>query len=247
MSKEKITVSLVSYTNSKPFLYGLQNGIIKDEIVLSLDTPAECARKMIAGEASVGLVPVAAIEKIPNAKQISDYGIAAIGKVDSVLLLSNVDLAQIKTVLLDYQSMTSVKLIKVLAKNFWQISFEYENSVQGYENEIKNNVAGVIIGDRALELKNNFPYVYDLSEEWYKFTQLPFVFAAWVTNTQLTQEFVGNFNNALNLGISNIDEVVKQLLSTQQFNFDVAHYLQHSIKYYLTKEIKQGMNKFLSL
>lgn len=247
MSTGKINVSIVSYTNSKPFLYGLQNTAVKKEIVLSLDTPADCARKLIAGHAQVGLVPVAAIDKIKNARLITDYGIAAVGKVDSVLLLSDVPLPEIKTVLLDYQSMTSVKLMKVLAKKFWKKNFVYENASKGYEKEIKNNTAGVVIGDRALEIKSNFRCAYDLSEGWFNYTQLPFVFAVWVTNTQLKQEFTDRFNNALKHGISNIDAVVTQLLAIQSYNFDVAHYLHHSIEYFLTEVMKLGMNKFLSL
>lgn len=246
MSLEKVSVSIVSYTNSKPFLYGLQNTAVKEEINLSLDTPADCAHKLISGQAQIGLVPVAAIDKIKNAKLITDYGIAAVSKVDSVLLLSNAPLAEIKTVMLDYQSMTSVKLVKVLAESFWKRSFVYENAQPDYEKKIVGNTAGVVIGDRALELKNKFKFVFDLSEEWFNYTQLPFVFAVWVTNTQLKPEFTDRFNNALKHGISNIDAVVKQLLVTQSYNFDVALYLHHSIKYFLTKEMKQGMNKFLS-
>jgi predicted solute-binding protein len=42
----------------------------------------------------------------------------------------------------------------------------------------------VIIGDPALKLgADRGPYL-DLSREWYELTQLPFVFAVWITRTE---------------------------------------------------------------
>ena len=43
----KIKVSAVSYTNSKPFVYGLMHSGILDSIDLSLDIPSDCANKLI--------------------------------------------------------------------------------------------------------------------------------------------------------------------------------------------------------
>ncbi|MBK8584165.1 MAG: hypothetical protein IPN88_01495 [Bacteroidetes bacterium] len=57
-------------------------------------------------------------------------------------------------------------LTKVLAKNFWKIAPEFLNSEEGYENLINGNTAGVVIGDRALVLKDKFKFCYDLSGEW---------------------------------------------------------------------------------
>ena len=67
-----IRVSAVSYTNSKPFIDGLQRAGGDLDIRLSLDIPSQCAAKLISGRADVGLVPVAALPDIPDYRIISD-------------------------------------------------------------------------------------------------------------------------------------------------------------------------------
>src|SRR6185369_11597556 len=111
---------------------------------------------------------------------ISDYCIGADGDVGSVLLLSDVPMSEIKNVLLDYQSRTSVTLAQVLADKYWRIKPRWTDAKENYERDIKGTTAGVVIGDRTFALKNKFKYTYDLSGEWKIFTGLPFVFACWV-------------------------------------------------------------------
>jgi len=41
----KIRVSAVSYTNTLPFLQGIRNSDVMNDIELSVDFPAECAEK----------------------------------------------------------------------------------------------------------------------------------------------------------------------------------------------------------
>ena len=193
----KIKVSAVSYLNSKPFIYGLQHSEILNNIDLQLDIPSDCAQKLMDGKVDLGLIPVAVIPKLKEHYIITDYCIGAEGKVASVMLYSNVPLDEIKTVLLDYQSRTSVTLVKVLAKYFWNISPVWENSTVNFENTFAGNTAAVIIGDRTFGLENKYAYAYDLAEEWQKFTHLPFVFACWVANKKLPDDFISQFNNAL--------------------------------------------------
>ena len=106
-----IKVSCVSYLNSQPFIYGLKNNSIINEIELSLDVPSVCAEKILSGKADIGLIPVAVIPQLKESHIISDYCIGADGKVETVLLLSDVPLEKIKSILLDYQSRTSVLLL----------------------------------------------------------------------------------------------------------------------------------------
>lgn len=238
-------ISVVNYLNSRPFVYGLQQHKISESIILSLDTPAACARKLINGEVQIGLVPVAAIPQIPNAEIITDYCIAADGDVTSVLLLSQMPLEKIKTILLDYQSMTSVTLVKILAKELWKISPEWKHADTGFEKTISQTTAAVVIGDRALEMHKQFEFVYDLSGEWKKLTSLPFVFACWVSNTKIENAFLQNFSQALQSGLNHIPEIVAGLKTKNSFGFDVQEYLQQHIKFKLDDEKKKGMKLFL--
>ena len=123
---KKVKVSVVSYLNSKPFIFGLQQSHIINDIDLSLDIPAVCAQKLLEDKVDIGLIPVATIPLLKEKYILSDYCISAIGKVASVLLYSEVPLEKIEKVILDYQSRTSVQLVQVLAKHFWKIKPAFE-------------------------------------------------------------------------------------------------------------------------
>jgi chorismate dehydratase len=116
-----VRISVVSYLNSKPFIHGLRQSGLNSEIVITEDIPSVCANKMITGQADIGLIPVAALADLKGYTIISDYCIGSDGPVGSVLLLSQVPLNEIGTILLDYQSRTSVLLTRILAQNFWKI------------------------------------------------------------------------------------------------------------------------------
>ena len=76
-------------------------------------------------------------------------------------------------------------LAKVLAKNYWRKEFNWKPTENGFEGKViaKSNAA-LVIGDKVFDIEGKYPYVYDLAEEWYKSTRLPFVFAAWTANKE---------------------------------------------------------------
>lgn len=241
----KIKVSLVSYLNAIPFLYGIKNSKIKEEIELHLDIPSDCAKKLIYNEVDLGLVPVAIIPQLKEHYIISDYCIGAQGKVNSVLLVSDVPLNEIKEVLLDYQSKTSVNLVKVLAKNLWKIYPVWKDSKEGFENNIEGNVAGVIIGDRTFNLPKKFKYQYDLAEEWQKLTGLPFTFACWVANKKLPTEFVHELNKTFQKGVSNKEDSISLGEGRGVESESLLNYLNNDIDYILDETKIKSIDLFL--
>lgn len=239
-------VSAVSYLNTLPFIYGLEHHNFSNRIDLTLDNPAVCAEKLLTGQADIGLIPVATIPQLRQARIISDYCIGAKGKVKSVILYSKVPLEQIKTIWLDNQSRTSVKLIRILALNYWFITPQWKNAAPGFEKTaLKKGEAGVIIGDRAFPLTEKYPYIYDLSEEWKNYTGLPFVFAAWTANKKIDEEFLKEFNGALYYGITHLKETVD---SFSDNNFldkaSLLAYLKNNISFSLNEQKQKGMNRF---
>lgn len=235
-------ISLVSYTNSLPFKYGIENAL-KEPFNLTLDYPAQCAAKLMNGEAEVGLVPVAALPKLSNFKIISDYCIGAQKYVDSVLLVSEVPLSEIKKVILDYQSMTSVKLTQILFAKYWKKKPAFEKAELDFIDKINGTTAAVVIGDRALDVKSKFKFVYDLATEWYNFTNTPFVFAVWVAHKNVSKVWIDEFNNALKIGIENIALVAQKAQKTIT-NFQVLDYLQNKISYNFNVEMQRGLALF---
>lgn len=232
----KIRVSAVSYTNTKPFVYGLQHSGILDKIELSLDIPSDCALKLIENNADIGLVPVAALSMIPEAQIISDYCIGADGMVNSVFIFSQKPIEEIKTFRPDTQSRTSNGLAGVLFKHHWKIQPQTANG---------NADAFVEIGDRTFGKRNKYPFVYDLAEEWKKFTGLPFVFATWTANKAIDKDFLTEFNAALKYGLDHTDLVISDI--ERRDDFDMQDYLTHKISYTLDDRKHEALQKYLEL
>ena len=242
---EKIKVSAVSYLNTLPFLNGINNSKVVDLMNLSLDIPSDCAMKLLNEEVDLGLVPIAILPQLKDYHIVSDYCIGAEGDVDSVALFSDVPLNEIENVYLDYQSRTSVNLVQLLAEKHWKISPNWLNASEGFENEITGSTAGVIIGDRTFNLPKTFNYKYDLSKEWYDLTQLPFVFACWVSNKKLPESFIEEFNLALSFGVNNISEVIDAHNENDISKADLENYLSKNISYFIDKNKTLAISKFL--
>lgn len=241
----RYSISAVSYLNTKPFLYGLQQSSIYDKLNIIEDTPARCAAKLLHNEVAIALVPVAVIPKLSYPHIVSPYCIGAIKKVTTVCLFANVPLHEIETIYLDYQSQTSVLLVQLLCKEFWNIQVNFLPAYEGYEQEINGTTAGVIIGDRVITYLNKFKYNFDLAEAWHAHTQLPFVFAAWVSNQPIDANFLDEFNIALNYGITHKDAIVEQYAYFNTVDFSVHDYWNNAIDYTLDDAKKQALELFL--
>ena len=238
----KIKIGIVNYLNTKPLLYGIAQSPIRNEIDLVPDYPSNIATMLLENRIDAGLVPVAIIPRLSEAHIITDYCIGCDGPVASVCVLSNVPLGQIKKLLIDYQSRTSANLVKILVRKHWKIEVEIADTKADYRDQIKGSTAGLVIGDRCLEYRSQVPYAYDLGEAWKDFTGLPFVFAAWVSNKRLPDEFIHDFNQANKLGVESIDEVVAE----NNFPYYSSEtYFRNNINYQLNAEKKKGLELFL--
>lgn len=236
-------VGAVNYLNTKPLIYGLENGMMRNEIELVMDYPSNIATLLLENKIDIGLIPVAVIPEMEEHYIVSDYCIGTMGKVASVCLFSDVPLNEIKTVLLDYQSRTSVALFKILLKEYWKVNPEFRSTGNNFQHNIKGTTAGLIIGDRALEQRAISPYIYDLGEAWNNYTSLPFVFAAWVSNKKISNEFVSMFNEANKFGLEHLRDVIQK---NSCVFYDLETYYTKNISYILDKDKKNGIELFLS-
>lgn len=244
---DKTRVSIVSYLNSKPFLFGLKKSDIASQIDMTLDIPAKVAAKLDLNLADIGLIPVAGLDDLNDYNIVSDFCIGSIGKVRTVILASEVPLEQMETILMDYQSRSSVTLTKILAEFYWKRTYQWKSTCANFHlKSIKGNTAGIVIGDRVFDIENRYPYIYDLSEEWYNFTRLPFVFAVWAANKKLNPEFEKDFNKALSFGIDKIAEI-EQLERRNYPGVDIFNYFTKNISFKLDERKREGMTKFLEL
>jgi chorismate dehydratase len=240
----KIRVGAVSYLNTRPMLYGIQNHPVIREIELVEEYPARVAQMLINDEVDIGLVPVAIIPKLKDWHIVTDYCIGASSEVASVCIFSQVPMEEIEEVYLDYQSCTSVSLAKMLLREYWKKDVILINATgEDFRDKIKGVTAGVVIGDRALEQRTRSKYIYDLAKAWIDHTGYPFVFAAWISNKVLPEDFIQLFNEANKLGIDNAKYVARYL---DYPAYDLRTYYTKNIDYKLDNKKREGLKLFLS-
>lgn len=225
-----------------PLLFGIRQSPVKESIELIQDYPSNIASLLIEGKIDLGLVPVAILPHLKEYHIYTDYCIGCNGPVASVCLFSEVPIEKIETVLLDYQSRTSVALLKILLRDYWKISPVLINTASDYRSSIKGTTAGLVIGDRSFEQRKISAFVYDLGEAWKEFTGLPFVFAAWTSTKLLDEQFVETFNKANGVGIQNIPAVIETIPYSL---FDMKEYYTNYISYELDAEKELGLKRFL--
>ena len=238
-------MGIVNYLNTKPLIYGLEKGPVSEMIELTGAYPSKLAQMLIDGQIDVGLIPVAAIPLLPEYHIVGNHCIGAEGEIASVCLFSEVPMKEIKTVYLDYQSRSSVALLKWLMKESWGIHPEIiaaEN--ESYRDKIEGTTAGLVIGDRALEQRRISTYIYDLGSEWRGITGLPFVFAAWVSTKPLPEDFIRVFDEANEEGIGHIDEIVADL---HYDTYDLQKYYKVHLSYNLDARKREGLKRFLAV
>ena len=246
---DKIRISAVKYANTYPFIYGLKECGLDKRVILETDHPSDCAAKLIDGRVDIGLIPVAVLPLLKEYYIISDYCIGANWDVRTVMLLSNCPFEEIRNIYLDYRSLSSVNLTKVLAKNSWKREFNWINTSKTFDfRNIGLDEAVVLIGDQCFEFENSFRYKIDLAREWKEFSGLPFVFACWTANKVINKEFITEFNKALLLGVNNIDAVVEKYGKTGIIKGEILRtYLVENIDYNFNDEKKAGLKLFLEL
>jgi chorismate dehydratase len=241
---QKIRVGAVSYLNTKPLIYGFEQGMLKDKIEMVFDYPSNIAQKLLNDEIDMGLVPVAALPKMAEYHIVSNCCIGCYGEVASVCLFSDVPLHEIKEILLDYQSRTSVALLKILLQQHWKITPELSNAQKGFEQNIGGTTAGLVIGDRAFQQLQKSKYHYDLGLAWKEMTGLPFVFAVWVSNKKLSDDFIAAFGIATEYGLSNLQQIAA---ANTTAGFDMLAYYTKFISYRLDDNKQAALKKFLAL
>ncbi len=241
----KIRIATVSYLNTVPFIFGFDNSPFSELFDLKLGNPNKCYQLFQKEEVDVALVPVGSLPLIGECRIIGPYCLGADGQVRSVFVFSDSTVQDAKTIYFDLHSLTSNKLTEILCKEFWKIS-PLLRFPETYPPELKKKEAIVAIGDKTFRMSDNFRHRYDLSEQWKQYTGKGFVFAVWVTKTNLHPTILKAMNEALYYGVSNIPESVVYAKPDVLPVDDTLDYLKNKIHYEMTDTLFAGMKEFLN-
>lgn len=238
--ESKIQISLVSYTNTLPFLRAFQKEGSHHKFELIPAIPSECVELFKNDVSQVSLLPIGALGDLEDFEVISQYGIACDGAVRTVKLLSNVPIEEVKHIDFDFHSRTSVQLASILLQEYWKINPQCQHN-----KDVCNTQADAIlaIGDKVIDLESKYKYGYDLGEIWKHHTGLPFVFAAWVSKSNIATS-VGNELNRIFRDLEQDLEIIRSEELTLKPWTD--KYFTEFIQYKLTEQHLKGMDLFLS-
>lgn len=246
---QRFRVGAVNYLNTKPLIFGLER--IAPQIELALDLPSRLADRLAVGELDVALIPsVEYFHQASGYTIVSDACIACRGPVLSVKLFCRVPPAEIRRLALDEGSRTSAALARILLRERFGIEPELETLPIGASGSDTDADAVLLIGDRAMRpLPGKFAEVWDLGDEWCRWTELPFVFAMWTARAG--RELPGldaALSAARDLGVASLEEIARRESRVLGIPADgCLTYLRDNLYFYLGRREARGLEHFYRL
>jgi len=235
-----------------------------ERYTLSSDTPAECATKLAAAEADIGLVPVAALASTPSLAVIPGCAIASRDRVRSIVLVvrSPDGIAGVHRVALDTASRTSAAYTRILFAKFWKREPEFLPHAPDLDAMLRVADAALLIGDPALlaledrearERRTGERLLYlDLAHEWFKFTGTVWVSAVWAVRPEAiagssiaAAQVVADFQHSRDQGLAHIDDLADEWSARIDVPRRTIHtYLSQNIWYLLDEPCLRGLELF---
>jgi chorismate dehydratase len=223
---------------------------------VSYTLPSLCARALAEGSADIGIVPAAAYPANPDLLILPRVAIASLGKVRSILLVSQLAVEQIRSVALDTSSLTSVALTRVLFDKFWGGGRTFSPMAPHLDRMLDRHDAALLIGDPALQVDRSRYLTWDLAEEWNRSTHLPFVFAFWTVRRAALNDadprldLAEIFSQSRDHGLrpENVEHISQDWAPKLGLTVeDVRAYLTANIHYELDDSCLRGLKLFYEL
>lgn len=240
-----IRIGAVQYLNTRPLIYGLNGN-------LDFDLPSRLADRLSAGDLDVALIPsVELFRGMANRQDpyriVSESCIACRGPVMSVRLFFRTRPERIRRLAVDEGSRTSVALCRILLNEQFGVKPEIELLPINSTAAQSSADAVLLIGDRAIApTGGGFQAVWDLGDEWYRWTGLPFVFAVWAARTDVASKGLAEkLDNARERGRANLAAIAAAEAGPHGLTVpQCLDYLQDNLHYDLGVEERRGLSLF---
>lgn len=244
----KVRVGAVNYLNTRPLIYQFEQ--LAPQADLRLELPSRLADSLAAGQLDVALIPSIEFFHDPGYSIVSDACIACRGPVLSVKLFSRVPVEQIRTLALDEGSRTSAALVQILLAEQYGIRPSLAPLPIGDTLRQTDADAVLLIGDRAIHSPaERFAFVWDLGDEWNRWTGLPFVFAMWTARAGVELAGVdAALSQSRDLGLAHLEEIAqKEAAPLGLSRPECLGYLRDNLYFYLGPRELQGLELFYRL
>jgi chorismate dehydratase len=264
----KLVIAAIDFVNPAPLMWDFEHEPRKSELAerysIISSTPAQCAQRLAAGAADIGLVPVAAYASAIGQSIVPGCTIASLGDIRSIILVvrGGLDVREVTSVALDTASLTSATYTRILFNKRWQIAPAFQPQAADLDAMLANADAALLIGDPALlaleereareaSCGEKLSY-FDLGKEWRSWTGTPWVSAFWsvrdsaftpatVTPTELVEDFQRSRDN----GLKNSEELVHEWSARIAVPAATLRtYLTQNIHYILDEACLEGLRLF---
>ena len=245
----KIRTGAVSYLNTRPLVFGIEQGLGADRLDLTYDVPSVLANRMAVGEIDLALLPVIELARIPDLVVVPGLAIGSLGNCRSVLLVAKKPLANVRHVALDPESSTSNALAVVLCATAWGIAPEFVAGPRDLALALEEHDAAVRIGDKALfEPLPEGTIAYDLGGAWTARTTLPFVFAVWAARPGVVdREVYEALHASRRAGAAALPAIAADYTWNGRQYPEIAYsYLRDAMRYRLGDPEVAAMRRFLA-
>jgi chorismate dehydratase len=261
-----LRIAAIGFLNPAPLMWDFEHPPLAGQLArcysIEYMTPSECAARLAAGTADIGLIPIAALTTIGGLRILPGCTIASKHKVRSLLLVRRAatPLAGLRTVAADTASRTTIAYTRVLFNKWENPDIRFVPMAANLDTMLERADAAIIIGDPALlaleEQSNRFERTgeelvyHDLAQEWRTLTGLPFVSAVWAASAgcALDERVTEDLIRSRDHGLANIDALVAEW--SRKFPMPestIRKYLTENIHYVLDDECLEGMKGFFRM
>jgi chorismate dehydratase len=190
-------VGRIPYLSCEPFYFEME----RRGIELYDLAPSALAAAAATGEVDAGPVPLAdCFHLTEHFRFLSGFCVATVRKTGSVLLHTQQPIEALAgaRVGIHDEAATAFQLLQVL------LALKYQLQSVTYGPLGDADKAFLLVGDEGLRQRGGsraYPYIYDLGEEWYQWTGLPFVFARWIVRKDMDPKAAVMLEDALYVGM----------------------------------------------
>jgi chorismate dehydratase len=248
----QLRIGAVAYLNTKPLIYGLHSQI-RAPGTLRLALPSQLALELHRGQLDIGLIPV--VEYLRSGGRygiVSNAAIACLGPVWSVRILFRKEPRDVRSLAIDEGSRSSVALASLLFhQRFGRIPNLIDFPIHA-KPEDSGADAILVIGDRAMRperYRATFLTDWDLGQEWFAETGLPFVFALWTARepSRATPKLTHLLERCRDEGCRNIETIVATYASDYGLtDQECRDYLTRYLRFHFSVDEQAGLEEFSS-
>ncbi len=261
----RLRIAAIGFVNPAPLMWDFEHppldGVLARRYRIDRMTPSECADRLAAGKADIGLIPIATLAANPGLRILPGCTIASKDRVRSLLLVRRAaqPLAALRSVAADTASRTTLAYTRILFHKWGNPAVPFIPLAADLDLMLDRADAAIVIGDPALlaleerynrlERTGEELVYHDLAHEWRALTGLPFISAVWgaapAGSGLLDESVAEDFLRSRDHGLENIDALAAEWSARLPIPEEtIRTYLSTNIHYVLDEECLEGMRGF---